>query len=134
MRKNRIMPSISILLTLIFSNGIVSAGWLDSVQNLWGKAVDTYDENWDILPGSITICVATELKDWINQSIVPKFAKKAPRVSVVIKAHGSGELTDAMNQGNSMGCDILIPGSDVAGQRWNGFAGTEKQSVASPCG
>ena len=111
-----------------------NAGFTDWMQKQWDAANQlastTYQENWDKIPGKITVCSATELKGWMNELVVPKFKEKAPRIDVKIEAHGSGKLIDAMNAGNTMGCDILIPGSDVSGLRWKSFADHKRQYVA----
>lgn len=116
------------------SAGAAQAGWMDKLQQMWGdateKAQETYEENWANLPGEITVCVAKELKGWITEEVVPKFKDKAPLISVEIEAHGSGDLVDAMNAGNTMGCDILIPGSDVSAMRWSGFDIGKRKPVA----
>ncbi len=125
------------LATLAFTLGISSyayAGWFDKISSLWGQTVETtqnvYAENWSILPGNIRLCVAKELKGWINSNVIPRFATKAPRISIIVEAHGSGTLVDAMNAGNTMRCDILITGSDVAAMRWNGYNIRNRTSVA----
>lgn len=125
MHKIRLWTMTSAFLLLLGGTQYANAGWLDKIESLWENAVgqsqNLYEENWAILPGEIRLCVAKELKGWISSNIIPKFAAKAPRISVTIEAHGSGELVNAMNAGNTMHCDILIPGSDVAAMRWNGY-------------
>lgn len=123
--------------TLVFFAGIMgnaSAGWLDKIQSLWGQTVGQtqamYDESWASLPGEIHLCVAKELRDWITNAVLPAFNKRASLISVVIDAHGSGELANAMNAGNTMGCDILIPGSDISAMRWKGYDINKKIPVA----
>lgn len=119
----------------------VCADWMQKMQGWWdqashkaedayGKAQEVYKENWASLPGEITVCVASELKDWINTQVVPDFKAKAPLISVKVEAHGSGELADAMNANNSMKCDIFIPGSDVAGLRWRGYEAAKHVPIA----
>jgi len=114
--------------------GQAQANWLDKMQGWWNQATEqakeAYEGSWDVLPGEITVCVATELRDWINETVVPRFKEKAPRISVAIEAHGSGELADAMNAGNSMKCDVLIPGSDVSAMRWTGFDIQKRTPIA----
>lgn len=133
---NRYYPisasAAALVLTVMSSQA--GAGWTDKLQQLWSDtteaAQETYEENWDALPGEITLCVAKELKDWISIEVTPKFKSKAPRIDVELEAHGSGDLVNAMNDGNSMKCDILIPGSDVSALRWNGFDISKRKPVA----
>jgi ABC-type molybdate transport system substrate-binding protein len=112
-------------LTVVGNVGSVNAGWLDKMQSMWsevaGKSQSLYEENWASLPGTIRICATKELQEWIVKDVIESFKKKAPLISVTIEAHGSGELVDAMNAGNTMQCDILIPGSDVAAMRWKDY-------------
>lgn len=110
------------------------ADWMDKMQSWWGKTVQTsktlYEENWASLPGSVRLCVAGELTDWIAEDVVPRFKQQAPLIAVNVEEHGSGELIDAMNADNKMGCDILIPGSDVAAMRWNKYDIKNRTPVA----
>jgi len=110
------------------------AGWMDKMQEMWGDATEaaqeTYEENWAKLPGEITVCTAKELKGWITEEVVPKFKQKAPSIDVDIEAHGSGELVNAMNAGNTMKCDILIAGSDVAAMRWSDYDIAKRRPIA----
>lgn len=134
MRQNVLFSLVSA--TLVATVGLTEAraDWMQKMQGWWNqgveKAQETYTESWDVLPGEITLCVATELKDWINKAVVPSFKQKAPRISVKIEAHGSGELADAMNAGNTMKCDLFIAGSDVSALRWKGFDITKRKSIA----
>jgi ABC-type molybdate transport system substrate-binding protein len=134
MRASRSLAPIGAVVFILFGFGQAQAGWSDKLQQWWSStteaAQEAYEENWDVLPGEITVCVAKELKGWITDEVVPKFKAKAPRISVEIEAHGSGDLVNAMNAGNSMGCDILIPGSDVSGLRWKGFESAKRSPVA----
>jgi hypothetical protein len=110
------------------------ADWMEKMQGWWNQAANkaqtAYKDNWAVLPGEITVCAASELKDWINTEVLPRFNERAPLISVKIEAHGSGELPDALNAGNSMQCDILIAGSDVAALRWKGYDIGKRTPVA----
>lgn len=134
MRQKTLYALVPATLLAFLGLGQAQANWLDKMQGWWGQATDqaqeAYEESWDMLPGEITVCVATELRDWINETVVPRFKQKAPRISVAIEAHGSGELADGMNAGNSMKCDVLIPGSDVSGLRWTGFDIKKRKPIA----
>ena len=140
---NRKTPFSLVAVTLAAALGLgqAQADWMEKMQGWWGQATDkagevydqaktAYKDNWAVLPGEITVCVATELKDWINTDVVPQFKQQAPLISVKVEAHGSGELADAMNADNSMKCDVLIAGSDVAGLRWKGYKIGERLPVA----
>lgn len=149
----RVIPTAwgaSLLLALTWTQA--HASWLDKVGEFWDQskevaqdlatkaqeqaqdlsaaAQDFYQEKWGGLSGEVTVCVAKELKDWINTAVVPPFKAYAPKAEIKIEAHGSGDLADAMNGGNSMGCDILIPGSDVSGMRWKGYDIGKRKPVA----
>jgi ABC-type molybdate transport system substrate-binding protein len=145
------MRSITLSFALAAAVGSVAGpcraegNWMEKMQGWWSqtaeqagetarqaydKAQATYQESWAVLPGEIKVCVAKELEDWIQQEVTPRFKQKAPRISVKIEAHGSGELADAMNAGNSMKCDLWIPGSDVAALRWKAFPIGKRKPVA----
>lgn len=128
---------LTIITTSLLSVGVIeraNAGWLDKMQSLWGQAVKEsqtlYADSWASLPGEIHLCVTKELQNWITEDVLPKFNKKASLISVNIEAQGSGELIDAMNAGNAMKCDLLIPGSDIAAMRWNAYDIRKKTPVA----
>ncbi len=140
----RYKPLIAIAastLILTITSGQARAGFAEWMERQWqaaqeaasgaaDAAQETYEDNWDKLPGEITVCAAKELKGWMTEVVVPGFKKKAPRVTVKIEAHGSGTLVDAMNNGNTMQCDILIPGSDVSALRWKDYDINSKSYVA----
>ncbi len=105
-------------------------GAASTAQDLYGQAQSAVKDHWAKLPGQITLCTATELKDWISGEVIPRFKEAAPLIGVKVEAHGSGELADAMNANNSMKCDVVIFGSDVAGLRWKGFEAAKRTPVA----
>ena len=126
---------------LTFGSSQMQAGFTEWMEKQWnaanemaGDAADaakqTYEENWDKLPGEITVCTAKELQGWMKELVVPEFKKKAPRIEIEIKAHGSGALVDAMNNGNMMECDILITGSDISALRWKDYDINNKSYIA----
>lgn len=139
------ITTIAASLALTLAAGQAQANWRDKLQSMWDQtataasdaasgamdsAKQAMEENWSAMPGDITVCAAKELKGWINEVVVPRFNDKAKRIKVEVEAHGSGELVDAMNNGNSMSCDVLIPGSDVSAMRWADFDIGKRKSVA----
>lgn len=134
----RYQKSSKVLTAILLASGgtleSAHAGWLDKMQTLWSQAVDKtqslYAESWASLPGKVRLCVATELKGWIDESVLPTFKQKAPLIAINIEAHGSGALVDAMNNGNTMKCDMLITGSDISAMRWNAFDISKRTPVA----
>jgi Bacterial extracellular solute-binding protein len=83
--------------------------------------------------GSLRICAANELKPWIANDVIPAFkgAEKGLTMSENdLVFNGSGELANNLNEGNKDRCDIVIFGSDVAGQRATDFERTKAVSLA----
>lgn len=141
MTREKLLSMCGFAVAAAVTTGEVHADWAEKLQQMWsgaatkaeelyGQAQTTYRDNWARLPGQITVCTATELKDWVNGEVIPSFKEAAPLIGTKIEAHGSGELADAMNGGNAMKCDVVIFGSDVAALRWKGYEAAKHTPVA----
>ena len=84
--------------------------------------------------GSLRICAANEVKNWIAKDVLPAFQETEKAVSVNLERDvvfsGSGELADALNDSNSNKCDVVIMGSDVSALRASDFEKEKSVSLA----
>jgi hypothetical protein len=83
--------------------------------------------------GSLRVCAANELKPWISNDVIPVFKGAEKGLTMGdndLVFNGSGELANNLNEANKDRCDVIIFGSDVAGQRATDFERTKAVSLA----
>jgi len=111
----------SIILSLVVSSNMAHANFSDWSEMLKAKsqealtwAKDMKEKiNKDKLKGNITVCLASEKREW-GEEVIPMFEKKYPKVSVNVIYQGSGTLMDKLNDNNANQCSLVSPASSVS--------------------
>lgn len=128
MKKTLITAAVSLALGMTSASSF--AGWQEWLNS--GK--EKFDQ-WtqDVQPSkevktTINACMASEKKHWLN-AVVPNFQRQYPNITVNLVIKGSGDLMTAMQNGNSLNCDLVSPASAVSALRWEGYQPEKAQAL-----
>ncbi|PWU17983.1 MAG: hypothetical protein C5B49_07960 [Bdellovibrio sp.] len=122
--------------------------WLASAALVSSIGATAFAFNWEDILGdpvgavkgeiyrarsAIHICSASELKKWIEDSVIPAYKERSgiPLKASDITFKGSGELADRLNDGNRDKCDLVIFGSDVSAFRAKDFTKADAKDMAN---
>ncbi len=116
-------PVVAAMACLLVSASNVYAGGFE-FSELWKRTTDQFSSRIYKATGSLKVCAANEVKNWLEKEVIPAFKESEKAVTVRdndLVFNGSGVLVENWNLNNRDNCDIIVLGSDVAALRAEAF-------------